>query len=61
MKATIGLEIHLALATKKKLFSSTVNELPEMAKDEDGKLYQPKVNQFSLFDCATPEIGRAHV
>lgn len=54
MKATIGLEIHLALATKKKLFSSTVNELPEMAKDEDGKLYQPKVNQFSLFDCATP-------
>lgn len=48
MKATIGLEIHLALATKEKLFSSTSNEIPEQNSEDN------KVVEFSLFDCATP-------
>lgn len=42
MKPTIGLEIHLALLTKEKLFSSTVNDFA--------------VTQLSLFDCATPGV-----
>lgn len=42
MKATIGLEIHLALSTKEKLFSSTINDF--------------SVSQLSLFDCATPGV-----
>lgn len=43
MKATIGLEIHLALATKEKLFSSTKNDISEQ-----------QSTMFSFFDCATP-------
>ena len=42
MKATIGLEIHLALSTKQKLFSATENSF--------------SVKEFSLFDCATPGV-----
>lgn len=41
-KPTIGLEIHLALNTKKKLFSNTENHF--------------EINNFSLFDCATPGV-----
>lgn len=51
MKATIGLEIHLALATKEKLFSSTSNEIPQVSNSDNGP---SKVVDFSLFDCATP-------
>lgn len=42
MKATIGLEIHLALSTQEKLFSSTKNDF--------------SVKKLSLFDCATPGV-----
>lgn len=53
MKATIGLEVHLALATKEKLFSRTSNEI---LKGVDNNGEELKVEDFSIFDCATPGV-----
>jgi Asp-tRNA(Asn)/Glu-tRNA(Gln) amidotransferase B subunit len=41
-KPTMGLEIHVALNTKQKLFSNTLAEY--------------SINEFSLFDCGTPGV-----